>query len=40
MVAVELWQTYSALLQQGFDRTEALWITSAVAQRMWHEHEE
>jgi hypothetical protein len=35
MVALELWQTFCALLQQGFDRTEALYIVGQVAQRMW-----
>jgi hypothetical protein len=34
---MELWQTYCALLQQGFEKEEALWMLAAIAQKMWHE---
>jgi hypothetical protein len=30
-----LWQTYCALLQQGFDSPEAMQVVAALAQQMW-----
>ena len=36
LAALELWQTYCALLQQGFDRPEAIYLTGQVVQKMWH----
>jgi hypothetical protein len=39
-VARELWQTYCALLQQGFDQREAITIVAQLATQMWHVDED